>query len=275
MPREFRSSFTTDQLIQIAHETLKPDVIRAVDALMRAHTSGSTPNWDRDKLIALLMKEHGGVSPDQIGQHRVEQQRKRIEAQKKRADATSGQSVVKIVDLSAASKPAAAHPNMVIAALCSGCGAKIMVTYAYLKATQFPTCDSCAPKVEVANKQVQEIMRAFIKATPDFYPIDSNIMALAHEADRRKLTSVSVSTLTDIYQALKASGQLLGRLTAAQVRAMTSEQLEARVKVDPQLGGADLAKAKEGQNRGAEINFSTNASRLMPFKQVGDTREVR
>jgi hypothetical protein len=61
---------STDQLIQLAKEILKPNELRHVDWLMRAHTIGSTPNWNRQNLIEYIASCNNGTDPDQIVRNR-------------------------------------------------------------------------------------------------------------------------------------------------------------------------------------------------------------
>jgi hypothetical protein len=58
-------------------------------------------------------------------------------------------------------------------------------------------------------------------------------------------------------------------LTDADVRGMDSSELAKRIAIDPACGGANLAKAKEGQNRGEQQIHSTNETRLRPFAAEG------
>src|SRR6266478_9892369 len=68
MAKQYSSTLSTDQLIQLAHHIFKPNSqdIRYVGALMRAHTIGSTPHWNRQELIAFITDRNGGVEPDQL-----------------------------------------------------------------------------------------------------------------------------------------------------------------------------------------------------------------
>jgi hypothetical protein len=261
------SKLTTAQLADLAKQVLNAQDQRHVAYLMRS------PEYFRNDLIQFITKQ-SGREPDQIVAGLAAEAKRKLEAKSKPAGPPQA-SMVRIIDLSKQDEATAVNPHTVIAATCSGCNAAIMVTYGFLQSHEFIYCPTCQPQAEAADKSAMKAMQEFIKMAPDFYPIESNIMAIAHEADRCKLTSVTAHDLAGIYLSLLLEGKLLKRLTSADIQTMNSQELEARAKIDPQLGGADLAKAKEGQNRGEELNYSSNKTRLMPFAPDGTSSRDR
>jgi hypothetical protein len=114
-------------------------------------------------------------------------------------------------------------------------------------------------------------MLVFMRQIPQFYPHPANFQTLGNELERLGKTKVTAADILDAYQNLDRQGSLLRRLSDADVREMNSSELEKRIAIDPACGGADLAKAKEGQSRGEFQVDQTNKTRLLPFRSDGST----
>src|ERR1700732_5335433 len=97
MPKQLTSTLTTDQLIGLAHKILNNADGRHVDYLMRAHTSGSTPHWNRQELIAFLAARNGGTEPDTIVQNMTDAALRQKQTETKQMQKTDG-FVVNVID---------------------------------------------------------------------------------------------------------------------------------------------------------------------------------
>jgi hypothetical protein len=274
MTKQFSSKFSTDQLIQLSKQVLNPTDIRHVNALMRAHVTGSTPNWNRQELIAFIAARNGGTPPDQILENMA------AAALRKQTSSTlqqdGGGAVLRYIDLSAP-KTAPQNPYIVVAVQCHGnCGQRVHVTVGDLNKFGVAYCPRCAPAAAAAIQPEADMAKAyqdFLEQVPQFYPSPTNIQMISNEIERRKVARVTPDVLLDIYLALRP--QLLGRLTPEDVRAMTSVQYEARLQQDPGMGGVNLDEAHEGQKRGEATIHSSNKQRFgQSFERTGVSSRV-
>ena len=175
---------------------------------------------------------------------------------------------VKIIDLGKQGQPQAQNPNTLVAVGCTGCGIRLSVTVAELEQYREAYCPKCLQKGIADNLAAQNAIVQFLKEVPSFYPHEDNIRLLGDECERRKITRPTIDDLTTIYAEVR-SKMPFKRLTEAEGRAMTSAEWEARAKVDPGMGGLDLAKVKEGLNRGTAVFHSSNKTRTYNLPQQG------
>jgi hypothetical protein len=175
---------------------------------------------------------------------------------------------VKIIDLGKQGQPQGQNPNTLVAVGCTGCGIRLSVTVAELEQYREAYCPKCLQKGIADNEAAQKAIVDFIREVPSFYPHEANIRLLGDECERRKITTPTIDHLTEIYAQVR-SQMPFKRLTEAEGRAMTSQEWAAREKVDPGMGGLDLAKVKEGLNRGVEAIHSSNKTKTFYLPQQG------
>jgi hypothetical protein len=169
----------------------------------------------------------------------------------------NGAAAVRIIDLSQQGKPAEQAPNTLVAVGCGECGIRLSITLAELQEHGGAYCPKC---ITGAAKKIENLESAFAEFVQTvgtkLYPIQSNIDAMLAEINRRKITAPTADNFLDVFLALQP--QLLGRLTEEDVRNMKSWEYEARLRIDPGMGGVDLEKYREGQPRGEASIHSSN-----------------
>jgi len=182
------SRLSTNQLIQLSQQVLNPSDMRHVGALMRAHVSGSTPNWNREELIAFITVRNGGTPPDQILENMASAQlRKEVETkQPVQQDGV----VLRVIDLGKQGQPAPQDPRAAMFVNCATCNKQIAVPAA--QANQPAFCSQkCfgAAKNQAANDE--HAMLVFMQSTPQFYPCEVNFKEIGDQLERWKKTNVT------------------------------------------------------------------------------------
>src|ERR1700678_164191 len=262
------SRLSTNQLIQLSQQVLNPSDMRHVGALMRAHVSGSTPNWNREELIAFLTARNGGTPPDQILENMASAQvRKEVETkQPVQQDGV----VLRVIDLSQQGKAPAPSPLALYAHACNGgCGVRLALPLGEIQANAKSCwCANCQPKAQKRYDVAVALKASFVtKMAGAYYDHPQNDQIFNAEIQRRGLVNPTLGDLVEMFVERRAD--MLLPLTDADVRGMDSSELAKRIAIDPACGGANLAKAKEGQNRGEQQIHSTNETRLRPFAAEG------
>jgi len=174
---------------------------------------------------------------------------------------------VRIIDLSA---PTASpqDPRAAMFVNCCVCSKQIAVPAA--RANEPAYCNKqCLQAATQQAANDEHAMLVFMQSTPQFYPCAVNFQALGNELERLKKTNVTTTDIVEAYRNLNQQNRLLTRLTDADVRNMSSAELEARTKIDPQLGGAVLVQEGQRHLQGAFQVDQTNESRLRPFVAEG------
>jgi endogenous inhibitor of DNA gyrase (YacG/DUF329 family) len=266
--KRYTSVLQTNQLIQLAQQVLNDSDKRHVASLMRAHLSGSTPDWNRQELIDFLAARNGNTPPDQILSNIAEAQRRKVTATQQQPKRDGGGVMLKFIDLSKQSQPAQ-DPRAAVFIDCPVCGKQFAVPVAQKDSAYCSKQCLQAATQQAANDEAA--MLVFMRQIPQFYPHPANFQTLGNELERLGKTKVTAADILDAYQNLDRQGSLLRRLSDADVREMNSSELEKRIAIDPACGGADLAKAKEGQSRGEFQVDQTNKTRLLPFRSDGST----
>jgi hypothetical protein len=267
--KRYTSALQTNQLIQLAQQVLNESDRRHVGSLMRAHLSGSTPDWNRQELIDFLAARNGNTPPDQILNNIAEAQRRKVAATEQQPRHDGGGVMLKFIDLSKQNQLAPQDPRAAVFIDCPVCGKQFAVPVARKDSAYCSKQCLQAATNQAANDEAA--MLVFMRQVPQFYPHLANFQALGAELERLGKTKVTAADILDAYENLNRQGGLLRRLTDADVREMNSSELEKRIAIDPACGGADLAKAKEGQNRGEFQVDQTNKTRLLPFRSDGST----
>jgi hypothetical protein len=250
MAKQYTSSLTTDQLIQLAHEIFKPDSqdIRYVGSLMRAHIIGSTRDWNRQELIAFITDRNGGVPPDQI-----------IKNAKERA------ANPRPTHAPPTSAPAPPPQRVYLVRVpCAACAVAVPED----KADSRVWCDqACMDKSNrLQNSAVNELTKFMGEVGTAFYDCQFNTDLMGgYLRDHTK--AITKESLWEAFLALR--GQLLTTLTPKQLNDMTADEQLAREKIDPGLGGCNLEEVRKfaSQTRGRGVAMSHNSN--VGFTGVG------
>jgi hypothetical protein len=177
---------------------------------------------------------------------------------------------VRIIDLSQQGKAPAPSPLALYAHACNGgCGVRLALPLGEIEANAKSCwCVNCLPKAQKRYDAGMALKASFVsKMAGVYYDHPQNDQIFNAEIQRRGLVNPTLGDLVEIF--VERKKDMLLPLTPADLQAMSSTELEARTKIDPNLGGADLTKAREGQNRGEQIIHSTNETRLRPFVDEG------
>ena len=177
---------------------------------------------------------------------------------------------VRIIDLSQQGKAPAPSPLALYAHACNGgCGVRLALPLGEIEANAKSCwCVNCLPKAQKRYDAGMALKASFVsKMAGVYYDHPQNDQIFNAEIQRRGLVNPTLGDLVEIF--VERKKDMLLPLTDADLRAMSSSELEARTKIDPNLGAADLTKAREGQNRGEQIIHSTNETRLRPFVDEG------
>jgi endogenous inhibitor of DNA gyrase (YacG/DUF329 family) len=266
--KRYTSILQTNQLIQLAQQVLNDSDKRHVASLMRAHLSGSTPDWNRQELIDFLAARNGNTPPDQILNNIAEAQRRKVAATQQQAKQDGGGVMLKFIDLSKQSQPAQ-DPRAAVFIDCPVCGKQFAVPVAQKDSAYCSKQCFQASKNQASNDE--HAMRVFMQSTPQFYPCAVNFQALGNELERLKKTNISDTDILAAYLNLNRQGKLLKRLTDADLRAMSSADVAAREKIDPGFGGLKLVQEGQRHLQGAFQIDQTNESRFLPFRSDGST----
>jgi hypothetical protein len=191
--------------------------------------------------------------------------RKKVEA-KQQQEAVA----VRIIDLAQQGKAPAPSPLALYAHACNGgCGVRLALPLGEIESNAKSCwCANCLPKAQKRFDVAVALKASFVtEMAGAYYDHPQNDQIFNAEIQRRGLVNPSLGDLVEIFVERRAD--MLLPLTDADLRGMSSTELEARTKIDPNLGGADLTKAREGQNRGEQQIHSTNETRLRPFAAEG------
>jgi endogenous inhibitor of DNA gyrase (YacG/DUF329 family) len=253
------SNLSTNQLAQLSKQVLNNQDWRHVEFLMRA------PERNRQDIINFIAKR-AGKAPDEIVEGMALAAAERA---KPKPAPTAGDAIaVRVIDLSAPTS-APQDPRAAVFIDCPVCGKQFAVPVAQKDSAYCSKQCLQAATQQAANDEAA--MLVFMRQIPQFYPHPANFQTLGNELERLGKTKVTAADILDAYQNLDRQGSLLRRLSDADVREMNSSELEKRIAIDPACGGADLAKAKEGQSRGEFQVDQTNKTRLLPFRSDGST----
>jgi hypothetical protein len=236
---------------------------RHVDALMRPHVIGSTPNFRREELIEFISSKNGGSSPDAI----LENIRAEVVKPKKETHAPPTSQLEPAVQLK--------YPTAVWVP-CAGCNQEHVVKEDLVKTGQPLFCAACAGKLQARQKQVNDELTKWCNQpglNEKYYDCEYNNQKMLAYIMQRKGGTVTVQTMNEAMRALDA--ELLKRLTVEQVRQMTDKQFDERARLEGSyqtniLGGIDLATMRQGQPRGESIIHSSNKIRFreLPLKGI-------
>jgi len=267
MVKQFTSTLSTDQLIALAKKILNPADVRHVDSLMRAHVTNSTPNWNRQELIAFIAARNGGTPPDQILDNMAAAALRKQTASTKRED--GGGAVVNFIDLSQQNQSAAVNPNTLVAHPCSGgCGIRLAVPISDVQ-TGAATCwcPNCLKVAQGQQKNDEAAFKDFLVQVPQFYNHPHNLAIIDAEIVRRNLQNVSADDLIQIY--IENRSRMLGKVSVEQMNAMLPEDFKKRIEIDPACGGA--IDAMNAATKTPEMqHWSSNKQRFgQSFERTG------
>jgi len=257
------SKLTTPQLEALGKQVLNAQDQRHLGYLMRS------PEYFRNDIIQFITAK-AGREPDAIMQGMIAAQIRRDEEAKRSAPIATDSVAVRIIDLSQQGKAPAPSPLALYAHACNGgCGVRLALPLGEIQANAKSCwCANCQPKAQKRYDVAVALKASFVtKMAGVYYDHPQNDQIFNAEIQRRGLVNPTLGDLVEIFVERRAD--MLLPLTDADLRAMSSAELEARTKIDPNLGGADLKKAREGQNRGEQNIYSTNESRLRPFVAEG------
>lgn len=242
MTKQFSSKFSTDQLIQLSKQILNSADVRHVDALMRAHVTGSTRDWNRQELIAFIAARNGGTLPDQVVENMAAASARKQQATQNQPQ-DGGGLAVRIIDLSEASKPAPANPRAAVFVDCVICRKEIAVPESKSHEPVFCS-QGCKDRAAAKTNAATRALETFVTEVPQFYICDYNENLLLNYLKGRGVTELTSEVLLDAY--LNLRGQLLHRLTPDAIRDMTPEEFDKRSKQEPGdiMGGVDLNTMK-------------------------------
>lgn len=252
------SNLSTNQLAQLSKQVLNNQDWRHVEFLMRA------PERNRQDIINFIVKR-AGKAPDEIVEGMAIAAAER--ANPKPVPVDKDAIAVRIIDLSA---PTASpqDPRAAMFVNCCVCSKQIAVPAA--RANEPAYCNKqCLQAATQQAANDEAAMLVFMRSTPQFYPCQANFKEIGDQLDRWKKTNVTTADIVEAYRNLNQQGKLLKRLTDADIRNLSSEELQAREKIDPQLGGAVLIQEGQQHLKGAFQSNQTNDSRLMPFAAEG------
>jgi hypothetical protein len=233
------------------------------------------PDFFRQDAIQFITKR-AGKTPDQLVDGIVAAQIRREEEAKKPAPTASDAIAVRIVDLSQQGKAPAPSPLALYAHPCNGgCGIRLALPLGEIESNAKSCwCANCLPKAQKRYDVGMALKASFVsKMAGVYYDHPQNDQIFNAEIQRRGLVNPTLGDLVEIFVERRAD--MLLPLTEADIRAMSSGELEARTKKDPNLGGANLEKAREGQNRGEQEIYTTNETRLRPFHADSTSRTGR
>ena len=257
------SKLTTPQLEALGKQVLNAQDQRHLGFLMRS------PEYFRNDIIQFITAK-AGREPDDIVQGIVAAQMRREQEAKKPAPVATDSVAVRIIDLSQQAKAPAPSPLALYAHACNGgCGIRLALPLGEIEANAKSCwCVNCLPKAQKRYDAGMALKSSFVsKMAGVYYDHPQNDQIINAEIQRRGLVNPTLGDLVEIF--VERKKDMLLPLTDADLRAMSSSELEARTNIDPNLGGADLTKAREGQNRGEQIIHSTNETRLRPFVAEG------
>ena len=177
---------------------------------------------------------------------------------------------VKIIDLGKQGQPQAQRPDTAILVGCTGCGIRVTVTLGELQSGGAAYCPKCLNQATVNANAIDKAVELFLREVPSFYPHPENLMFLAAECERKKISVPTINNLTEIYAEIR-SQMPFKRLTEAEGRAMTSQQWDELIRKDPGAGGLNLDAVKEGQKRGMTTIHSSNKTRTFDLPRQGYT----
>jgi hypothetical protein len=258
MTKQFSSVLSTDQLIQLGHEILNAQDRRHIEALMKAHSTGSTPNWNRQELIAFIASRNGGTSPDQIVRNRDD----RVAQSQKPTHAPP-----------TSAPPEPSKRRVAVFVPCFSCGRDVAIPED--KADQTVFCsDACRNKTQMnQSAAVVELTKFMEEVGTAFYDCDHNTNLMINYLRDHKLTLKSESLL-DAFLALRSSGQLLTTLTADQIRDFSPAEYDRRSKLENSdqtgvMGGVDLKTMQ--MKKGAPSIHSSNSVKTFDLPRQGYT----
>lgn len=123
-----------------------------------------------------------------------------------------------------------------VLAQCSHCGIN---TTAPSKYSGLIFCSGPCKEAYTESKRVEYLdveAARFLQKCPDYYPCAHNQRILAEFLERLELEP-SAENLAGAFNNLTKAGKLLGKLTMRDVNAMDSPTYDARLRIDPAMGG--------------------------------------
>jgi hypothetical protein len=196
-------------------------------------------------------------------------------SQQEQAPAQGQFAVIKHTDLRNG-EPLPPAANTLYRVLCTGCGVNLNVTLSelqYCTANGGAFCPKCIRPAAAVKDKIDTTFAEFQKKALQYYPHANNEAAMKAEFVHRKLSDndISVETWLTIYSALDSKNQLLKKLTVEEMQAMSSAEIAAREKIDPELGGA-IAALNASVKTAAPQMFSSSKQRFgQSFAGIGRT----
>lgn len=97
--------------------------------------------------------------------------------------------------------------------------------------------DKCAEEVTSNGSKLRDTLQKFADATPDFYPCQYNSQQLVEAYQSQRISEWSVRSLQAAFKTLSAEGTILQKLSLADIKKMSPEEYDNRLRLDPNLGG--------------------------------------
>src|SRR5215467_823172 len=141
-----------------------------------------------------------------------------------------GPSAVRHVDLS---KPTSGERYAVLRP-CAGCGKEVAVAPEH-EGTAFCTND-CQKIMQMADENVRKVLIQFADSTPDFYKCADNTTQLV-KAWQENNFEWNVRSLKAVFLRLRGEGKMLPHISVKDIRSMSSEEYDTRLRLDPHFGG--------------------------------------
>lgn len=161
-----------------------------------------------------------------------------------------GSTAVRHVDLS---KPTSGERYAVLRA-CVGCGKDIAVA----PEDQGPVfcSDGCRKGMQIADESVRTTLIKFADSTPEFYKCSHNTTQLV-KAWQEHPFEWNPSNLKSLFLRLQREGKMLPHISLKDIRKMSPEEYDTRLRLDPDLSGhrkeiEDSARPVESAKPGFE-----------------------
>jgi hypothetical protein len=141
-----------------------------------------------------------------------------------------GPSAVRHVDLS---KPTN-NERYAVLRPCAGCGKDVAVAPEHQGAAF--CSDDCQKALQTTDESLRRTLIQFAGSTPDFYKCPYNTTQLV-QAWREHNFEWNVRNLRAVFLRLRDEGKMLPHISIKDIRSMSPEDYDTRLRLDPDLGG--------------------------------------
>jgi hypothetical protein len=97
--------------------------------------------------------------------------------------------------------------------------------------------DKCKKESASVEGQVRDTLQKFADSTPEFYRCPHNTQELVNAFQSQRISDWTVKHLKAGFTTLSAEGKILPKITLADIKRMSPEEYDKRLRLDPEVGG--------------------------------------